>query len=276
VATHQETNSNSFGARLRRWRRHRGLSQLDLAGAAESSQRHISFLESDRTRPSREMVLRLAVALDLPLREQNSLLLAAGFAPAWRESGLDAPELAQVTSALDYILAQQEPFPALVVDRRWNLLRANDGAARLIEFLTGPPPPQAPTEPANLALALIAPTGLRSFLVNWAEVALFFIRGVQADALADGTPETLALLNRLLALPGLPTIAEVVPSTDAPSPVLTLHFSAGQTSLRLFTTIATLGTPRDITLQEIRVECLFPADDVTRRLFQTWANDTVK
>jgi len=109
--------NNSFGSRLRWWRKRRGLSQLDLAGAAGTSQRHVSFLESSRAQPSREMVLCLAAALDVPLRQQNALLLAAGFAPIWRERDLAAPELATVNQALDHILAQQEPFPALVVDR---------------------------------------------------------------------------------------------------------------------------------------------------------------
>src|SRR5437016_11282759 len=131
-------SEQSFAARLRRWREHRARSQLDLAGHAEISQRHLSFLELGRAAPSREMVVRLAAALDVPLREQNALLVAAGFAPVWRETDLDAPELAQVRSALDYMLAQQEPFPAVAVNRRWNLLRSNRGAARLVEFLVGP------------------------------------------------------------------------------------------------------------------------------------------
>src|SRR5262245_56118116 len=154
-----ETGS-SFGTGLRWWRERRGFSQLDLAGAAETTQRHLSFLESGRAGPSREMILRLAAVLDLPLRQQNALLLAAGFAPAWRESDMSAPELAKVNSALGYMLAQQEPYPAFVVDRRWNLLRANAGAARLVEFLTGPPPAAATTaEPVNLAVALVSPQG---------------------------------------------------------------------------------------------------------------------
>jgi transcriptional regulator with XRE-family HTH domain len=170
----------SFGDRLRWWRERRGLSQLDLAAAAESTQRHVSFLESGRSAPSREMILRLAAVLDLPLRQQNALFLAAGYAPAWRESALSAPELARVNGALDHMLAQQEPYPAFVVDRRWTLLRANAGAARLTEFLTGPPAPDAapPGEPANLALALVSPEGLRPFIVNWEEVVRHFVRGV--------------------------------------------------------------------------------------------------
>src|SRR6478672_3581048 len=124
-----------FGARLKFWRAQRGLSQLALAAGAEISQRHLSFLESGRAEPSRDMVLRLCAVLDIPLRQQNALMLSAGFAPVWRESDLSDPDLAQVNGALDYMLAQQEPYPAFVVDRRWNLLRANAGAGNLVAFL---------------------------------------------------------------------------------------------------------------------------------------------
>ena len=196
----------SFGARLRWWRTRRGLSQLHLAGTAGTTQRHVSFLESGRTQPSREMVLRLGTALDVPLRQQNALLLAAGFAPAWRESDLTAPELATVKQALDYMLAQQEPFPAIVVDRRWNVLLANAGAGRLTAFLTGPPPAPASPDTVNLAEWLLSPDGLRPFLVNWQEVAIHFLRGVQADTIADGTSDTADLLRRLLAYPGVPAL----------------------------------------------------------------------
>src|ERR1043165_3364447 len=143
----------AFGPRLKWWREQRGLSQLALAGMAESSQRHVSFLESGRTDPSRDMVLRLCAVLDVPLRQQNALLLAAGFAPVWRESDLSDPELAQVNGALTHMLAQQEPYPAFVVDRRWNLLRANAGAGRMVRVLLGAPP----EGPVNLADALVVP-----------------------------------------------------------------------------------------------------------------------
>jgi transcriptional regulator with XRE-family HTH domain len=261
-----------FGTRLRWWRERRGLSQLDFAGAAGTSQRHLSFLESGRTAPSQDMVLRLATALDLPLRQQNALLLSAGYAPIWRESDLTAPELAQVNGALDHILAQQEPFPGFVVDRRWNLLRANAAAARLTAFLAGAAPADpAPKSRPNLADALVSADGLRPFIINWEEVALYFLRGVQADASADGTAETAALLKRLLAYPGVPALSQV-PSLEAPpGPVLAIHFRKGGTSLRLFTTIATLGTPQDVTLQEIRIECFFPADEQTAATFRRWA-----
>ena len=265
----------TFGSRLGAWRRRRGLSQLDLAGIADSSQRHLSFLESGRTAPSREMVLRLAAALDLPLRQQNSLLLAAGFAPVWRESDLAAPELAEVKAALAYMLGQQEPFPAVVVDRRWNILDANGGTARLVAFLDDPPaadaPPAPSAEPANLADALMAPQGMRRFLTNWPEVALYFLRGVQADALADGAPETAALFDRLAAYPGVPSLARGAAGDEPQGPVLTMHFRRGDVTLRLFTTIATLGTPQDVTLQEIRIECFVPADEATTAWFRAGA-----
>jgi transcriptional regulator with XRE-family HTH domain len=262
---------NHFGARLRWWRTHRGLSQLDLANTAGTTQRHLSFLESGRTQPSREMVLRLAAALEVPLRQQNALLLAAGFAPAWQESDLAAPALAAVNHALDYMLTQQEPFPALVVDRRWNLLRANAGAGRLTAFLTVPSPMPAATDTVNIAEWLLSPDGLRPCLINWQDVALYFLRGVQADAIADGTQETAALLQRLLAYPDVPTLSHVPALEEPPAPVLALHFCKGQTSLRLFTTIATLGTPQDVTLQELRIECFFPADAATSQIFHDWA-----
>jgi transcriptional regulator with XRE-family HTH domain len=257
-----------FAARLRLWRQRRGWSQLDFAGRAGISQRHLSFLELGRASPSRDMVMRLAAALDVPLREHNALLVAAGFAPVWRETGLAAPELAQVGEALNYIMAQQEPFPAAVVDRRWKLLKANNGAVRLVEFLVGPVGPDAEI---NLADALVAPDILRPYLINWAEVVRYFIRSVEVDAAADGTAETAALLERLLGYPGVRSVVEAPFDETAPAPVLPMHFRKGGVSLQLFTTIATLGTPRDITLQELRIECLFPMDQATADVLRAWA-----
>ena len=258
--------AKAFGPRLKWWREHRGLSQLALAGSAEISQRHLSFLESGRAEPSREMVLRLCAVLDVPLRQQNALMLAAGFAPMWRESNLGDPELAQVDGALDFMLAQQEPYPAFVVDRRWNLLRANSGAGHLVVFLTG----AAPSGPVNLADALISPEGLRPCIENWQEVAVHFLRSVHADAVADGTEETAGLLRRLTAYPGVPPLSRVAP-LETHAPVLGIHFRKADTALRVFTTIATLGTPQDVTLQEIRIECFFPSDAASAALFRQWA-----
>jgi transcriptional regulator with XRE-family HTH domain len=258
-----------FGPRLKWWREHRGLSQLAVSGAAATSQRHLSFLESGRAEPSREMVLRLSAVLDVPLRQQNALLLAAGFAPVWRESDLTDPELAQVNGALDFMLAQQEPFPAFVVDRRWNLLRANGGAGRLVTFLLE----AAPAGAVNLADALVAPDVLRPLIENWEEVAVHFLRSVQADAVADGTAETAELLKRLTAYPGVPPLSRVAP-LETHTPVLHIHFRKGATRFSVFTTIATLGTPQDVTLQEIRIECFFPSDAGSAELLRSWARDS--
>src|SRR5262249_15795446 len=149
-------------------------------------------------------------------------------------------------------LAQHEPYPAFVVDRRWNLLRANQGAVRLTEFLLGPSSTQPAAEPVNLAIALMSSEGLRPFITNWQEVAHFFVRGVQADAQRDGSPEKLSLLNSLWALPDVAALTEGPPPAVTHAPVLPILFRQSDTLLGMFTTISTLGTPRDVTLQEIR------------------------
>jgi MmyB-like transcription regulator ligand binding domain len=212
--------------------------------------------------------MRLAAALDVPLRQHNALLISAGFAPVWRQTNLAAPELAEISRALDYMLAQQEPFPAVAVDRHWNLVRGNAGAVRLIEFLVGPLPPDTPV---NMADALVAPDVLRPHLVNWAEVVRYFVRTVEADAAADGAPETAALHQRLLAYAGVQAAIDAPPNELAMTPVLAMHFRKGNIDLRLFTTIATLGTPQDITLQELRVECFFPMDEDTASILRGWS-----
>src|SRR5262249_13661262 len=153
-------------------------------------------------------------------------------------------------TALDYMLEHHEPYPAFVVDRRWNLLRANRGAVALTEFLLGPTPAAPTAEPVNLALALMSSRSLRPFLANWPEAAHYFLRGVQPDAQAAGAPETLALLDRLMALPDVAALATGSPPGETQGPVLPMLFRRGETSLSLFTTIATLGTPREVTLQE--------------------------
>ena len=257
-----------FAAKLRWWREHKGLSQLELAGRAEISQRHLSFLELGRANPSRQMVVRLAEALSVPLRQHNALLLAAGYAPAWRETDMAAPELTQIANAVDYILGQQEPFPAVSVDRQWDLLKANGGAVRLVEFMVGP---LAPGTHVNLADALVAPNVLRPYLVNWAEVVRYFIRTVEADAATDGSDETAALLRRLLAYKGVRSTMRASVPEQASGPVLPMHFRKGNTQLSLFTTIATLGTPQDVTVQELRVESFFPMDEQTAKTLRAWA-----
>ena len=258
----------AFASKLRWWRERRGLSQLELSGRAGMSQRHLSFLELARASPSRRMVLRLAEALGVPLRQHNALLLSAGFAPAWRETELGAPELGQIERAIDYMLTQQEPFPAVAVDRRWTLLKANRAANCLVEFLVGP---LAPGVEVNLADALVGPGVLRPYLTNWADVVRYFIRSVEADAAADGSEETAALLERLLAYKGVRSALHSPMPEPAQGPVLPMYFRKGRTTLALFTTIATLGTPRDVTAQELRIESFFPLDDATAAVLRGWA-----
>lgn len=262
------SREQEFASKLRTWRHRRGWSQLELAGRAEISQRHLSFLELGRAAPSRDMVLRLAATLDIPLRQHNALLIAAGFAPVWRETDLDAPELAEVREAIDYIFAQQEPFPVVAVDRHWNLLKANGGALRLVEFLVGP---LAPGTAVNLADALVGPDLLRPYLLNWDEVVRYFLRSVEADAAADGRPETAALLERLLSYDDVRALLKPAVTGAAGVAVLPMHFRKGEVALKLLTTIATLGTPQDITAQELRIESFFPMDRDTAAVLRGWA-----
>jgi transcriptional regulator with XRE-family HTH domain len=261
-------NKSSFPARLASLRKWRGLSQLQLAAAADCSQRHISFLELGRTQPSREMMRRLSAALGLSFRQSNELLLAAGFAPIWSDTPLDAETLAPIRQALNFMLEQQEPYPAVVMDRRWNLLQANKGAVAMVEFLVGPLTPGAAI---NLADALVAPDVLRPHLTNWQEVVAYFVRSVEADAAADATKESAALRDRLLSYPGVQeSLATPSAETVAP-PVLPMRFAKGQVSLELFTTLTILGMPQDASLQEMRIECFFPLNEETRRVFRQWA-----
>lgn len=262
------TSSQSFASKLRSWRERRGLSQLALAMRCEISQRHLSFLELERAAPSRYMVDRLAEALDIPLRQHNALLLAAGFAPQWPERDLAAPDLLDVASALDYMLGQQEPYPAVVVDRCWNLMRSNRGAVRLMEFLVGP---LTPGVPINLADALVAPDVLRPYLTNWTDVVRHFVHSVEADEAADGLADSDTLLERLLNYPGVRQALSHASGNGSGSPVLPMHFEKNGVALQLFTTIATLGTPQDVTLQELRIECFFPLNDATAGLLRSWA-----
>jgi len=258
---------SSFPARLASLRKWRGLSQLQLAAAAGCSQRHISFLELGRTQPSREMMRRLSGALGLSFRQSNDLLLAAGFAPIWSDTPFDAETLAPIRQALDFMLAQQEPYPAVVVDRRWNLLQANKGAVAMVEFLVGPLTPGAPV---NLADALVAPDVLRRYLTNWQEVVAYFVRSVEADAAADATRETAALRDRLLSYPGVQESFATPSAETVAAPILPMRFAKGPVSLELFTTLTILGMPQDATLQEMRIESFFPLNEATRRVFRQW------
>jgi len=179
--------SRRFADVLRYWRAARRMSQLALATEAEISSRHLSFLETGRAQPSREMVLRLAGVLDVPLREQNALLMAAGYAPIYRESPLGAPELGQVRRALGFMLAQQEPYPALVVDRHWNLLMQNEGARRIFGLFLDPDAAQVPGPP-NVMRMTLHPQGLRRYITTWEALAGPMIQQIHRESVG-GVPD---------------------------------------------------------------------------------------
>lgn len=263
-------NAEAFGPLLKRWRASRGISQLDLALTCNTSQRHLSFLESGRSRPSRGMVLQLASALSVPLRHQNALMLAAGFAPAWDSSPLDAPDMAPVRTAIAHMLDRQSPFPAVVVDRHYVLIQANDGARRLLGFLAGPAVADIPHP--NLVRLLLSPD-MRHMVENWDEVAAWMIRRLRAEALledpladAGGHP-----LADLLADPRWTDLAPPLADGPPDAPTLYIRFRKDGVRLCLFSIIAMVGTPLDAGLQNLRVELFYPADAATGAWFQATA-----
>ena len=197
-----------FGAMLREWRRTRGSSQLDLALHCGLSQRHLSFLESGRSRPSRGMLLNLACALNVPLREQNAMLLAAGFAPLYKQRNLDAADMRPIDQALDHVLRQQEPYPAIVVDELHTIVRANRGLHALMHLLTGGAPMDGPV---NAVEAVLRPDGLRGAVENWEDVAAWMVRRLRAEVLLDGIAAgARTLLERVLQWPDVAQAASAV------------------------------------------------------------------
>jgi transcriptional regulator with XRE-family HTH domain len=247
------------GALLRHWRTARRLSQLALALDADVSSRHLSYVETGRSQPSREMVLRLADALEIPLRERNALLVAAGYAPRYFETGLAAPEMAQMRSAIDLILRHQEPYPAFVLDRHWDIRMSNQAAPRCTRFLLG----AEPTE-SNIIRLLLHPNGLRPRLVNWEETAEDLIRHLHNQIAASPSDERAkGLLAEVLAYPAVPARWRTREIGAPATPLLTTIFRKGDVELRFFSTITTFGTPHDVTLDELRIECSFPADEAT-------------
>ncbi|WP_229411083.1 helix-turn-helix domain-containing protein [Massilia sp. WF1] len=256
---------------MRYWRTRRGVSQLRLSADSGVSQRHLSFLESGRSQPSRELILKLGIALDVPLRQRNAMLLAAGFAPAYQERSLSDPELASVMQALEFMLRQQAPFPALVVDRLWNLVMFNEPAAGLMRWLLGMPPdaPIPRDGSINVLRLMLSPDGLRRHLLNWEAVCADSLLWIQREAMADGPgSEATALLAELSALPGMPSAGHVPNLERRALPFLPLQIARDEVRLNLFTTITTLGTPHDVTVHELRLESFFPADAATADWFR--------
>jgi transcriptional regulator with XRE-family HTH domain len=252
------TVPSAVGSLFQYWRRARRKSQLELAHEAGVSPRHVSFLETGRSSPSREMVVLLAGVLDVPLRERNAMLLAAGFAPLYRESRLDDASLEAARVALRAILRQQEPYPAVVMDRRWDVMDANQGATRLFTFLLG-----RLEEGANVLRMMFDPRALRPWVTNWEAVAEALVGRVHREAVGGiADEETRRLLDEVLSFPGVPTRWRL--QSDRPVlPLVPVSFERDGRRFDFFSTVTTLGTPVDVTLQEIRIECFFPLDSKT-------------
>jgi transcriptional regulator with XRE-family HTH domain len=244
-----------LGELLRYWRQERGKSQLDLSMDTGISQRHLSFVESGRSSPSRDLLTVVSEALNIPLRERNALLLASGFAPQYREQSIDAGQMKIVTQAIDRMLKQHEPHPALVLDRYWNVVRANEAAPRFFgSFIDLEKWPK----PRNLLNLMFDPAGLRPFVEEWETVAAGLLQRVRREAVGQVVDAKLReLLKRLWEYPG---VADLKPSLAAQSPVLPMVFRKGNQRFSYFSLITTVGTPQCITAQELRVECMFPTD----------------
>lgn len=244
----------TVGQLLREWRERRRLSQLDLSIQAEISTRHLSFVETGRSRPTPEMIIRLSEQLDVPLRERNALLLAGGYAPAYPEHTLDEPELASVRAALRQILTGHEPYPALVVNRWWELLDGNAAVAMLIEGCD----PGLLTPPVNALRISLHPDGMAPRIVNLPQWRAHILQRLHRQAGVTGDPRLAELYAELLGYPG--GVAERPAVTDIAVPLQVRH---GDRELAFFSMTAVVGAPRDITVAEIAIESFYPADAET-------------
>jgi transcriptional regulator with XRE-family HTH domain len=246
------------GDLLRQWRERRRMSQLTLALEAEISTRHLSFVETGRSQPSRDMVLNLAAKLELPLRDRNALLLAAGYAPAYAETPLDAAPLASVRAAVQQVLRGHEPYPAVVVDGRWTIVGANAGVALLLENVA----PDLLRPPVNGLRLSLHPAGLAPRIVNLGEWRAHLFSRLRRQIALTADPELLRLLEELRAYP----CDQPEPDLDLPGPgavYVPLRLRSGDRELAFFYTVSTFGTPLDITVAELAIESLFPADAAT-------------
>ncbi len=258
----------TFGTALREQRTARRLSQLDLSSEAGVSQRHLSFLETGRSRPSREMVVHLGVVLGLGLREQNDLLLAAGFAPVYPETALDEPAMDEVRHVIELLLAAHDPFPAFAVDRTWNAVMMNEAGRRLADLVTSGAPPAVPV---NLLRVALHPDGMRRFTVNWDEVARSLVQRLYREVLSRPTDAGLrALFDEVCSYPGTPAPNEALLPSGGEL-IVPIHYRLGEQDLRLITTITTLGAAYDVTLEELRLEVSYPADPGTEAFLRSLA-----
>jgi transcriptional regulator with XRE-family HTH domain len=247
----------TFGALLREWRTLRRLSQLELSLQSGVSARHLSYVETGKSQPSRDMIERLADTLQMPLRERNALLIAAGYAPRYPERALTTPDLALVRDAIDLILKHQEPYPAYVFNRYLDVVMLNGAAVRFFDFLCGG------VRHTNVLHQVFDPNDVRPYIANWEEVASGLIKHLQrVIASTPSDAKARELLDAALAYPDVPTQWRGRELGAAP-PLLSVEFRKDGQSLSFFSTVATFGTPREVTLEELHIECDFPADAAT-------------
>ena len=257
-------SSNAFGSELKRWRASRGKSQLELSMIAGYSQRHVSFLESGRSRPSRTTVITLAEALDVPVRERNSLLKAAGFAPVYGHEPLDSAALNPALSALETVVASHRPFPAIIVDRGWNVLAGNDNAFALFQRFLDAPLAFDPASPLNAMRACIDPLGMRPYIVGWDTFAAALLVSMRHELAFEGDNADLrALIEMIEADPEFRARNRDANSGQV-APVATLSLERDGFRVDLFSLLSTFATANDATLSDLRVETFFPANEVSR------------
>ncbi|WP_315834465.1 helix-turn-helix transcriptional regulator [Bradyrhizobium prioriisuperbiae] len=253
--------TGQFSHLLKQWRHARRLSQIDLASEANISARHLCFMETGRAQPSREMVQLLGAALELPLEEQNALHVAAGFVPPYGDLGLEAVNLQPVRQALDFILKQQEPYPAIVVDGRWDVRIRNDASRRLFRTFHASYDMEAGLAD-NAMHAVFHPRGLRPFILNWDEFAGQMIQILHRD-IAQGHRVAAQLLDEIVVYPGLPADWKLPRAAGSASPVMAMKLQKGDLRLAFFSTFTALAMPTDAALQKLKIECFFPADNAT-------------
>jgi transcriptional regulator with XRE-family HTH domain len=260
--------TDGFGRLLRRWRTSRRMSQLALATEAGISTRHLSFLETGRAQPSREMVHLLAGMLDVPAGERNALLVSAGYAPVEGQRPLTPPELEPVRRALQFILRQQEPFPAFVLDGQWNIVMRNDASRRIFGLFKGHMDHE---QSVNVMRTVFDPNCLRQFIVNWENVAQCLMQSIHRDVAASGSEAVVRMREELLSYPGVPSRWAAPDGLAPASPLVSMQLQKDDLSLAFFSTITTFAAPRDVTLQQLKIECFFPADASTERVARRMA-----
>jgi len=260
---------SSFGSILSEWRAVRRLSQLDLSLLTDISQRHISFVESGRASPSREVIFKLAEGLDLPLRARNDLFLAAGYAPVYPQRRLDLSEMAAVRRALEMILAHHEPYPAVVMDAHWNIVMQNEAVTRIVAWCVQPAALRRlfPDGVINFMELMFAADGLRPHVINWVQSRSALLRRLRREAAGNPASPSEAMRQKL-EQGGASVDAEPALHDGGIDPMLSLELRLGEARLRLFNTFTTFGTPQDVALQELRIDMSFPADEATRRFLE--------